>query len=237
MARRAIQALRRTVTVAWPSATERDAKARLIQVAREGHAKIMADARSRGSEPEWDAYANEPGNPRLESVVLPGPIVYRYRYVRDVVIAALDELRRASPVQSGDYVRSHMVFVGGVPVEVVPQVLRSDQAIWISNPVPYARRLEIGKTKSGRSFVLQVPDRIYQRVVTQKLRPRYGNLARISFDYVTLPDSHVISGGLSSHYRTTEQRRSYLAPRIVMRKRYQKPGDAVRAPAIVIEPV
>jgi hypothetical protein len=53
----------------------------------------------------------------------------------------------------------------------------------ISNPVPYARKIEIGKTRSGRPFVIQVPPRIYERAA-MALRSKYRNVASIRFTYM-----------------------------------------------------
>lgn len=204
--------IRRVVTVDWPKVVERDAKALLIRTARNGHKKIMDDARGRGLSPSWDAYANTPGNKDLASVKLPGPIVYNYRYLTDVIQFALDELRRQSPVQSGDYVRSHTLYVNGAPVDVIPKTLNAGDRLFISNPVPYARKLEIGKTKAGRAFVVQVPNRIYERV-TDLVKARVRGAAKVRFGYASL--------GASARDRRNPGRRL---------------SDG-RAPAIFIEPL
>jgi hypothetical protein len=227
-------AFKRIVTVEWPKAQEKGAKQFLVRTARDGHRKIMADARARGSEPEFEAYANRPGNTSLDSVVLPGPIVYRYRYMREVVGVALDILRKGSPVREGDYVRSHTIFINGTPVETLPARLKPTDEIFIANPMPYSRRLEVGRTKSGRSFVLQVPDRIYQRAM-QRLRALYGKQAAISFGYVRIPNAYRVKGRLSATYMTSVKRKAYLGPTMTLRKRRQRVGEMVQSPAIFIE--
>lgn len=231
----ALQAIRQTVKVQWPQSCERGAKAHLIRTARAGHARIMGDARRMGFQPAWVAYANHPGNRDIASVKIPGPIVYEYKYFADVVQFALDALRKASPVRSGDYVGSHTLYVNGQPVDAIPARLSASDEIWIANPVPYARRLEIGKTKAGRDFVIQVPNRIYERVAKQVVLPRFRNSAKVSFGYVTIPNAHVIKGGLSSHYATG--RAAGKRGGGTMRKRRQRVGEMVRAPAIFISPL
>src|ERR1700745_2642044 len=111
-----MQLIRRIVTVDWPKQVQTDAKALLIDTAHNGHARIMADAAAKGLQPSWEAYANTPGNSNLETVRLPGPIVYNYRYLVDLIKFALEELRRQSPVTSGAYKRSHQVYVNDQPV-------------------------------------------------------------------------------------------------------------------------
>lgn len=222
----ALQAFRRTVTVAWPKAADEEARQLLIRTAKAGNAKTIAEQTARaGYPPEVEAYANTPGNTNIDSVKLPGPIVFRYRYHREILKVALDELRRASPVVSGLYRGSHYVFVNGIPVEGVPGSVNAGDEIFVANPVPYARRLEVGLTKSGRAFVVQVPPDIYGRVMRSVLIPRYGKIAKFSLEYVLIPGAHTIKGGLASHYVAKGGKR---------RKRRQQVGSQVRSPAIVI---
>lgn len=231
MASQALQAFRRTITVDWPKSADVDAKTLLVKTARQGHANIMAAAQARGVTPTFEAYANTPGNTRLESVVLPGPIVYNYRYLRDLVQVALDELRRASPVVSSDYVRSHTVYVNGVQVDVLPTTIGAGDEIFISNPVPYARRIEIGKTEAGRDFVLQVPNRIYERVAKNILIPRFRNVAKISFSYITPPESYRYKKDNAARSWLAKKQRWYVQPK---QRADRAKGAVVRSPAIII---
>lgn len=211
MVSRALQAIRRVVTVEWPKKAEAGARAHLLRTARAGHLRIMADAAAQGQVPTWEAYANTPGNKNLESVKLPGPIVYRYRYFSDIVRVALDALERASPVISGDYVRSHTVYINGAATETLPNRLRLGDTVMIANPVPYARKIEIGKTKAGRAFVIQVPNRIYERVAKTVLVPLYRNVAKVTFTYVTLPGAGTVA------------------------RKGRRKRETLRSPAIIIE--
>jgi hypothetical protein len=184
MTRAAFQSFRRVVTVEWPAHAERNGKALLLRVARDGHARIMAEAKARtGVVPQWEAFANQRGNTNLNSVILPGPIVYLYHYTTEVIEQALLLLQRLSPVRSGLYAKSHTIYVGGQPTGRAPKVLTGE--VIISNPVPYARKIEIGKTRSGRPFVIQVPNRIYERAA-KALRARYRNVAKIEYAYITV---------------------------------------------------
>lgn len=221
----AIQAFRRTVTVDWPKGMEQSAKAMLIKAARDGHAAIMA----KQGNPAFEVYANRPGNTNIDSVVLPGPIVYKYSNVRALVEFALDELRKASPVISGDYARSHMLFVNGIAVDVLPETVKPSDEIMIANPVPYARKLEIGKTKTGRDFVVQVPNRIYERVTKNVLLPRYRNVAKITFGYVTVPEAYRYKKNNAARSRVNG--RWYVNPK---QRKDRARGAVVQSPAIFI---
>jgi hypothetical protein len=243
MTRASLDVIRRTLTVEWPKIAEAEARAFLVQTAREGNRQTLLEQQARaGIAPNVKAYANSPTQTDIEKVVLPGPIVFNYDYRHEIVEAALRLLREASPREEGEYMESHSIYLNGKLVDNLPEKMGENDEIILSNPVPYARRLEIGKTKSGRSFVADVEPRIYERVAKGQVLKRYGNLARISFNYVTLPDAWVIKGGrrgLSSHYTTSAYgglgRRSKQGGTPHSRKRRLRVGETVRAPAIIIE--
>lgn len=225
MAATALQALRRAVTIEWPRHAERDAKALLIRTARAGHARIMREQAARaGIIPEWTAYANTPGNTNIESVQLPGPIVYRYRYLREITLALMRALEAASPVYTGAYRKSHTLYIDGVPASLATPI-RPGQEVMIANPLPYSRRLEIGKTESGRDFLVSMPNRIYERTAKGAVARRYRNAASITFGYATLPNAHMVRGGLKPSYAIGGGQR---------RKRRQNKGSSVQSPAIFI---
>lgn len=149
--------------------------------------------------------------------------------MKDAIEAAIKALRDASPVVSGAYRDGHTLYVNDVAFDEVPQALKPTDTIMVSNPVIYARRIEIGRTISGRSFVMQVPNRIYERVAKNTLAPRFGNQIKITFGYVALPDAATVTGGLQTrtpHYGIGGGK---------MRKRRQVVGSQVGSPAITFE--
>lgn len=228
-----LQAFVNTVTVKWPEQQKQRGKEILIKAAKDGHGKIMQSQTARaGVPPDFIDYANTPGNTDLNSVTLPGPIVFKYKYLREICEVALDELRRASPVDSGEYVRSHTLFIDGAAVEVFPPGYPKFTEVMISNPVPYARKLEVGKTESGRAFVIQVEPHIYERVVDNVLKPRYGNVAKISFGFASLPDAYRLK------FDQVSRRFKGGVGRISRRiKPDRAAGSAVTAPTIFIEDI
>lgn len=229
MANRSLQGFRRVVTVTWPQHQDATGKAFLLKTARNGHAKIMAEQTARaGIAPDFEAYANSPGNANLDSVIVPGPIVFKYRYVREIVSETIRALRAASPAASGDYVRSHTIFVNGAAVDQLPPRLKAGDEIMIANSVPYARRVEVGKTKSGRDFLIQVPNRIYQRTGAL-IHKRYGKLAKITVEFIDLPSAYRL--------RRNQATRSFSggALRVGRQRSDRRAGSKITYPAIIIE--
>ena len=223
----ALESIRRVVTVDWRKRSEEEARQLLIRTARQGHVRIMREQTARsGSVPIYKAWANSPANTNIATVKAPGPIVYEYYYSAEIVKEALKMLQDMSPVESGKYKRSHGLWIDGLPVK--PDTpLSPEHEIFIANTVDYSRRLEVGKTTSGRQFTIQKKySHIYERA-TKRLNAKYENVANIYFGYVQLPGAWEIKGRLPPHY---------MLPTGKKRKRRQNVGELVRAPAIFIEP-
>lgn len=121
-------------------------------------------------------------NAALESVdPAHGTVITEYELVNDVLIWIGKTLVERSPRISGDYARGHTLFVDGNEVPLGGQIPHGEEYAF-TNQVPYSRKIEIGKTKSGRAFVMQVPNRIYERTA-KDAKARFGNIAEIFFTY------------------------------------------------------
>jgi hypothetical protein len=109
------------------------------------------------------------------------PLVRRivYRYIDDVVQFALQTLRDLSPVGSagdphpGLYRDSHMLFIDGRNVPDAKS-WQPGQVIHISNPEPYARKIELGTMK------ISVPPHIYEQAA-QIVAARYSDQVEVQF--------------------------------------------------------
>ncbi|MEY9466290.1 hypothetical protein ABH973_006703 [Bradyrhizobium ottawaense] len=109
-------------------------------------------------------------------------LVFRFLPMQDIVAFALETLRSLSPVGKGNdphpglYRDSHLVFLNGHVVQDVRAFKVGDQ-INISNPVPYARKLEIGNGK------MQTPLHVYEDGALI-VNGRFGNRAAIRFTFM-----------------------------------------------------
>lgn len=173
----------------------------LATFARREHGKIMrADPRPSSFRRFVDGREGAP-----EEAVKPfGVIEYHYQRLNEVVQFAMDTLFALSPVLSGRYRRSHTLFVNGAAVSDLKSWQPTDGEIYIVNPLPYARKIELGKQK------MRVPgsDKIYQQA-EQILKRRFGNIAAIKFTYRAVSDGsfHFAGrrGGQSRADRMREQ--------------------------------
>jgi hypothetical protein len=141
----------------------------------------QANSRALGRVPRHETFVDGRRGAALESVrPNGGTILFSFELVDDVLRWIFAELRRRSPVVSGRYRDSHQVFADGreIALTAIPEA----SEYTLSNSALYARRLEVGRTRAGRAFVVQVPNRIYQRTAADASR-RFGNIAKITFGF------------------------------------------------------
>lgn len=110
-----------------------------------------------------------------------GSIIFEFELMFDVLRWIADALVERSPHISGAYKRGHTIFADGQEIKLGGAIPQAEEYAF-TNYVPYARKLEIGTTKAGRAFLLQVPNRIYERTA-KDARARFGNIAKILFTY------------------------------------------------------
>lgn len=222
MASAQLQAFKRQLNVAVTDLQSPENKRHLANVAREDVAQITREQTSRaGVRPGFTWAVNGNREAPLESVRLPGPIVYTFDYRREIALVGLEALRAASPVQSGEYKAAHTILLDGVEVEKLPERIPEGSAIVLVNPLPYSRRIEIGRTKSGRTFVVQVPNRIYETVARKLLSRHYRDVAEIRFGYVDLQGAYktMRGGGTDPRRRRKTRADQVRYPAIFIRNR------------------
>lgn len=142
-----------------------------------------------------------------------GEIIFDFDLATNVLQWIAQTLIDRSPVDSGAYRSAHELFADGRQVDAHGAVPQAHSYVFL-NAVPYARKIEIGKTESGRAFEVQVPNRIYERTA-QDARARFANIADITFGYEDGPEG-------------------YALKRSVGRRRDRAAGTLVQSPAITV---
>lgn len=110
-----------------------------------------------------------------------GVIVAEFDLVLDVLNWIWNRLLESSPVLSGEYKQGHKLFADGAEISTGGEIPDAAEYAF-TNTVPYARKIEVGKTKDGRDFVIQVEPKIYDRVA-REARGRFGNIAQIGYTF------------------------------------------------------
>lgn len=147
-------------------------------------------------------------NAPLDSVkVNGGRIVAEWEIFNDVLTWIHKTLEERSPRRSGEYVKGHRLFADGAEIPVTNNPPEAREYVFL-NIVPYSRKIEIGKTQSGRDFVIQVPNRIYERTA-KDARSRFGNIADIRLSYRETTTAYRVRGRRGS--------RALRAPAIIVK--------------------
>lgn len=127
-----------------------------------------------------------------ETSVRPGgTIIYLFEVGAVSLMTAVDEAAKMivdlSPFDRGAFRDSNMIMVNGVrvawSVEGLPDYLKPEDQVTLTNLQPYARRIERGWSK-------QAPNGVYE-VVYSAIKARYGRVLNISFGWDAYPGHEV----------------------------------------------
>ncbi len=173
---------------------------------RQINAADEINRRALGAVPPKTVTVNGRENPELTNIIPPdsGTIIAEYRIVDDVLKWIMQTLLARSPVISGDYKKGHRMFADDVECDPNNPPLASRYSFF--NLVPYARRLEVGKTESGRDFLIQVENKIYFRTGNDA-KNKFGNVAKISNGFASTPNSYRLKNDQASRSFTRGFRR------------------------------
>jgi len=145
-----------------------------VETARREHARVM------GTDPKpavFSQFVDGVAGAPLENVRPNGVIVFRYPRLQMVAQFAMETLFDLSPVLSGAYRLGHRLFLNGKEVSNLA-AYKSGDDVAITNYLPYARKIEVGKMKMRVSG----SDRVYQQA-RRKVMARFGNVASVDFTF------------------------------------------------------
>lgn len=175
----------------------------LATFAKEKLAEAQAqNARAIGRVPPHETYVDGVAG-KVERDVRPeGRIVYEFELSTDLVSTIDQLLIQHSPVRSGTYARSHVLFADGV--EVDPENAPAADEFVFVNAQPYARKIEgiAGKRPSSP----QAPDGVYEAVAAIVQR-RFANVAKVRFQWWSLRGGAVGKWAQSDSAATLSQHR------------------------------
>lgn len=130
-----------------------------------------------GTAPPHETFVDGLADAPLESVRVPGNITFQFELVTEALAWIAEQLDAHSPVLTGRYQHSHVLFADGS--EADPEAPPQASEYVFLNTQPYARKIE-GASKAPESP--QAPEGVYEGVATMAAQ-RFGNLARIAFTY------------------------------------------------------
>jgi hypothetical protein len=169
-----------------------------------------------GRVPPHESFVDGRKSEQLEAVKPDGVIVFEFELLDDVLEYIGEMLIRHSPVLTGRFRSSFVMFVDEKVVEPGEPIPANAQEITFVNIQPYARKIERGLSP-------QAPDGVMAVVATMAQR-RFGNMARIRFGYRT-----PLFGGISEWANRTRM----ASPG---RRGRQRAEWLRRQPAVIVNP-
>jgi hypothetical protein len=185
----------------------------------------------------YDTFVDGREGAREETTRPGGAVEYRFNSWDKIIRESMLQLAMASPMDDGDFVRAWTLAVNGKPWTGDYEDIPLDADVMIVNPLPYARKVEVGAMK------LSVPAHPIERA-RQRLLRKYQN-TYFGKTFVFLPASFATLGYetpyiLQGHAHRTpvqqsrrssafRQGRAFLMPR-----RDTQKGQQVTYPALTI---
>lgn len=149
----------------------------------------LAEAQAEGVAPtEYVKVVNGRVGASEESVEPPGPIVYAFNWLPQAATYALGYAEERSPVQSGRFKKNWFVMVNGSIASDLGAI-PIDAEVIVTNDEPYSRKIEVGRTESGRPFVVRVPPGIVEDTRQAVLR-KFGNVIRADRRFISLAGAY-----------------------------------------------
>lgn len=159
-------------------------------------------------------------------------IVLLWNYLPEVAFRTYQALEQRAPRLTGRYIEGLLTFVDNQP-GLLSDITTHTKEVRIVASVDYARRLEVGKTASGRAWVQQVAPHIVEETAIVA-KSKFNDLAKITYSYVDLSGAFGLSraGMVPRHFEGGRWRHSHTP-----RMRHGMPETHVRYPSILITPL
>lgn len=170
-----VQTLSRDIEVIIAEELSPKAQSRhLAEASRQALAEAQGVNRSVfGRETPHETFVDGRRSDDLDSVQPHGKIIFEFELYGEVLDWIGAELVAKSPVLTGEYAQSHILFADGVEAGS-GRVAGAEEYVFV-NTVPYARKIERGLSP-------QAPDGVYEAIAAVAAR-RFGNIAKVSFTY------------------------------------------------------
>lgn len=219
MAITGVKVFERRLQLAIGDLTGPAAAAKLASFARQELAEVIASGQ--GS-PNYDRFVNGLPDVVEERVRLPGPIVYVFSWLDEVVELALEVLRERSPLgpaERGHYRDNHQVLIGGrvVATSENPGAIRGIEIppraeVTISNATPYSRKIEVGAMK------MSVAPHVYEQARQAVLR-QYRRLVTCELRFITRSDGYQLRAALGRRRSRGTDGRVLTYPALILNLR------------------
>lgn len=161
--------------------------------------------------------------------VLPGPINYRFDWIREATQFALDELIRLSPVRTGRYRRSFLVVANGRAMD--PREIPAGAEVDIVNTQPYSRKIQVGA--AGFTAFRDLFEKAKRSV-----KREYAGLANARVTFKNLDGGYLLKTSAAARPAAATRRSSaFRAGRATLSRRADRQaGAALTYPVLMVWP-
>ena len=208
--------------------------ARQVQVAMQGaeaqtraahvaaaRATLKAETGLTERDPEVQTFVDRRQTNDLDSVKVPGVILFRISRLAEIAEFALQAARGFSPKRSGNYQGAWLALAGGEVWRGAP--IDPDAELIIVNPVPYARKIQLRGAKA-----LSVSPGVVDRV-SNAAKAKFGTRAfLITVKFIQLPP------GVGRSYRLKNASTRVMSGGRVVKRKDSPRGSAINYPALVV---
>lgn len=210
-----------------------DAIVRLL--AQTAH-KALAEVQANGAAPaRYTRIVNGRVGAPEESVIPPGPILYEFSWLPEIVEFALAFAIERSPVggppddeHPGLFKNSWFVLVNGAVAGDLAAI-PPDAEVIVTNDRPYARKIEVG------AMTMRVPPGIIEDT-RQAVFRRFGNIITAEKRFISLAGAYILAGRRPLRLAAQDRRSSaFRAGRTHLAARKDTArGQELRYPALVL---
>lgn len=131
-----------------------------------------------GRIPDHETFVDGAKGGSLDAVRPDGRVTFEFHLAQEALEWIGEQLVLNSPVLTGTYANSHVLFVDGVEADG-GKAPEGKEYAFVST-LPYARKIE-------RGYSDQAPDGVYEAVAAAASR-RFGNIARIRYTFRAIAD-------------------------------------------------
>lgn len=144
-----------------------------------------------------------------EDAVSPeGTILYRFQYLPEVVVFAIEFLKLRSPIKSGNFRSGFMVSIDNIPQEADkfnPETSADSDRVLIYNKLPYSRKIDV-QLIGGRKLSFSQPAGLFDDAVTAVTRQFRGLVVCKRLYTIRHPDEQYTRKKRRIEYPTLEIR-------------------------------
>lgn len=200
------------------------------------HAERDSLIASGQASPVWQRTVNGQQNAPEETLKVGGEILYNFSDISQAAAYALDLARQKSPVASGVYRDAWVLLVDDQIWPHDLEDLPGNVEVTITNPMPYARKIDVGAMKMSvpSGIVEAVRQAVFKKYPDMTIWRKFINL---SGSYADVRTPYILKGNAQRKLAKLDMRSSAFrrGQRYLARRKELAAGQPITYPALVLK--